>query len=390
MKVLAREQESKRGKVVRIQVKRREESGDRSSGAADGSRVATDARLSTLPASFAPCVMSASLILDLQIFLFAVFVLCILAVTGVMTTRLYLISSCGSCSSSKSMAGKVAIVTGSNTGIGKEAAKDLALRGARVILACRDLKKAEAAAAEIRAANSRVHVVAKYCDLASLKSVRNFADDIMSSETRLDVLLCNAGAGAPFGRHLTEDGFEMQFQTNHLGHFLLINLLLELMKRSPSGARIVITSSLAHRFGRVDLSNMARAEQYTSHPFLTYCDTKLLNVILAKQLARLLQATSVTANALHPGTIYTNGIRFNEIWYVKLFLLFMCYIYGHRSEQQGAQTLIHLAVAEELEGVSGQYFADCLPANYNPLADDASLGDEVWRLSCRLAGLDKT
>lgn len=289
------------------------------------------------------------------------------------------------------MAGRVAIVTGSNTGIGMETARDLARRGAKVILACRDLEKAERAASEIRRSNSNLHVVPKYCDLASLKSVRNFADDILASEQKLDVLVCNAGSGSPFGRHLTQDGFEMQFQTNHLGHFLLINLLLDLMERTPSGARIVITSSLAHRFGRIDLQNIARADHYSSHPFLTYCDTKLLNVITTKELARRLQATNsnVTVNALHPGTIFTNGIRYNEIWYVQLFLLFMCYLYGHRTEEQGAQTLIHLAVSEETEEVTGQYFADCRLAAYHPLADDGVLGSKIWRLSCQLSGLDK-
>ena len=288
------------------------------------------------------------------------------------------------------MAGRVVIVTGSNTGIGKETARDLARRGAKVILACRDLEKAERAASDIRSSSSW-HVVPKFCDLASLKSVRNFADDILASEQRLDVLVCNAGSGAPFGRHLTEDGFEMQFQTNHLGHFLLIHLLLPLLERTPSGARIVITSSLAHRFGRIDLQNIARSDHYSSHPFLTYCDTKLLNVILTKQLARRLQSknSNVTVNALHPGTVFTNGIRNNEIWYVRLFLKFMCYLYGHRTEEQGAQTLIHLTVSEEVGEVTGKYFADCRPANYNPLADDHSLGDKIWRMSCQFSGLDK-
>lgn len=336
--------------------------------------------------------MALSFLFDVQILLFLILLVCIFALMLILATRNYLTRTCGRCVSEKSMVGKVVIVTGSNTGIGKETARDLARRGAKVILACRDLQKAESAASEIRSSSSSsLHVVPKYCDLASLKSVRNFADDILTSEQRIDVLVCNAGSGSPFGRHLTEDGFELQFQTNHLSHFLLINLLLPLMKQTPSGARVVITSSLAHRFGRIDLQNIARADSYSSHPFLTYCDTKLLNVITAKELARRLRAdnSNVTANALHPGTIFTNGIRYNEIWYVKLFLLFMCYLYGHRTEEQGAQTLIYLSVSEEVEQVSGQYFADCRPANYNPLADDHSLGEKIWRLSCQLSGIEK-
>ena len=240
-------------------------------------------------------------IFDPSILFFSVLSLSVAFVALCWSARRYLIRTCGRCTSQRLLVGQVVIVTGSNTGIGKEAARDLARRGAKVILACRRLEKAEKAASDIRAGNSRLNVVAKQLDLASLQNVRNFADDIMASEQRLDVLICNAGSGSPFGRHLTEDGFELQFQTNHLGHFLLIHLLLDLMKRTQPGARIVITSSLAHRFGRIDLDNMARAERYVSHPFLTYCDTKLLNVILTKQLAYRLQSSSVVVNSLHPG-----------------------------------------------------------------------------------------
>lgn len=331
--------------------------------------------------------MSAASLVDLL--LACLLTASILLVSVMLATRNYLTRTCGRCLSQKSMTGRVVIVTGSNTGIGKEAARDLARRGAKVILACRDLQKGEQAVREIRRSHTNLHVQAKYCDLASLKSIRNFADDILASEQRLDVLMCNAGSGSPFGRNVTEDGLELQFQTNHLGHFLLINLLLQLMKRTPTGARIIITSSLAHRFGRIDLQNIACADNYSSHPFLTYCDTKLLNVILTKELARRLRGSEVTVNACHPGTVYTNSIRYNEIWYVKLFLLFMCYMYGHRSEEQGAQTLIHLAVSEEVRHTSGQYFADCSPTNYNPLADDQILGDQIWQLSCRHSGLHK-
>jgi NAD(P)-dependent dehydrogenase (short-subunit alcohol dehydrogenase family) len=365
--------------------------------------------------------MALALVFDLQILLFLILLCLIFAFTLILATRNYLTRSCGRCLSQKSMAGRVVIVTGSNTGIGKETARDLARRGAKVILACRDLQKAESAASEIRRSSGNMNVVAKYCDLASLKSVRNFADDILTSELRLDVLICNAASGSPAGRHLTEDGFEIQFQvscfifhaflrkketenrsrykdlwisfsqTQHLSHFLLVNLLLPLMERTPSGSRIVITSSLAHRFGRIDLENIARADHYSSHPFLTYCDTKLLNVILTKELSRRLQAanSNITVNTLHPGTIFTNGIRNCDLWYLKAFLMFMCYLYGDRTEEQGAQTLIHLSVSEEVDDVSGQYFADCRPANYNPLADDVSLAEKIWHMSCQLSGLDK-
>ena len=328
---------------------------------------------------------------DLHFASFIIFMTIILTIT---TIRMYLSKTCGKCTSQKNMAGKLVVITGSNTGIGKETARDLAKRGARVILACRNLDKAKIAVDDIIKTTANVNVVAKHCDLASFKSVRNFADDLIHSEECLDVLICNAGGGAAAsGGNLTEDGFECQFQTNHLGHFLLVNLLLDLIKKSPSG-RIVVTSSLAHRFGRIDLENIAFAQNYSGHPFLTYCDTKLANVLFTKELARRLKqddtASNITVNCLHPGTVYTNSIRYNEIWYIKVFLLFMCFLYGQRTEVEGAQTIIHLSVSDDVEGVSGQYFSDCRPSNYNPLADDEELARKLWSLSLSLCCLPET
>ncbi|KAI1292076.1 Retinol dehydrogenase 12 [Halotydeus destructor] len=283
------------------------------------------------------------------------------------------------------MTGKVVIITGSNTGIGKEAARLIADRKARIILAVRDVQSGHAAAKDIMASTGNGNIVVKECNLASLTSVRIFVEDIITSEERLDVLICNAGAGAPMGRHLTEDGFEMQFQVNHLGHFLLVNLLGPLIKQS-SPSRVIITSSSAHRFGKLDLANFARSDKYVNHPFWNYCDTKLANVVLAKELARRWADNGVDVNALHPGTIYTNGIRHNKIWYVKWLLMFLTYLYN-KSEVEGAQTIVHLAMSAHIVGTSGQYFVDCVPATCNPLADDVSLGARLWQLSADCANL---
>ena len=250
--------------------------------------------------------VSLSASMDLSVFFIFVNlkILCMFLIVNTLLTcatlfgiRYYLSICKQRCDSDADLTGRVVIVTGSNTGIGKETARALAARNARVILACRSIERGQQALQDIIKTTGNSNIVVKECNLASLRSVRNFAYDFINSETRLDVLICNAGTGTPFGRYLTEDGIEMQFQSNHLGHFLLVQLLLDMMRNSAP-ARIVITSSLAHRFGNIDLTNIARADKYENHPFLTYCDTKLANVLFMKELSRILIDTGITVNAL--------------------------------------------------------------------------------------------
>lgn len=337
-------------------------------------------------------------------------------VTSVFIIRTWLSVTCGKCTSNRSLTGQTVIITGGNTGIGLEAARDLAQRGARVIIACRDVVKGQQAAESIVAslleslesedsddedddANEQVlnyttcssRVLVKKCDLASLTSVRNFAQDIVTSEERLDILVCHAGAGCPPGRHITADGYEQQFQTNHLGHFLLVHSLLPLMKStaeiSDYPCKIIITSSSAHRAGVIDLQNIAKCSMYVNHPFWTYCDTKLANVIFAKELAIKLADTNITVNSLHPGTVYTDAIKNNDLWYIKYFLIFMCFLYGDRSEAEGAQTILHLATSSDGDTSTGAYWSDCNLSNYNPAVDDATLRSQFWQLSEMCAGI---
>ncbi|CAG2114534.1 unnamed protein product [Medioppia subpectinata] len=280
------------------------------------------------------------------------------------------------------MSGKVVIVTGGNTGIGKELVRDLAKRNAKIILGCRSVERGREAISDVIETTGNTNIYVKRCDVSSLQSVRMFCADVIDSEDRLDVLVCFAGSGAPFGRHLTEDGVEMQFATNHLGHFLMVNQLLDLMKCTPN-ARIVITSSSAHLLGAMDLENIIRFDKYVNHPFVAYCNTKLANIMFMKELSERLENSGVCVNALHPGTIYTNGIRHNKIWYIKLFLTFLSFLYN-KSLTEGAQTLIYLSVSEEVEGISGQYFTDCKKAKCNPLADNSCLRKELWKVSAQL------
>lgn len=292
----------------------------------------------------------------------------------------------GVCTSKARLDGKTVIITGSNTGIGKENARDLAKRGARVIMACRSLDKAEAAKKEIVDETGNKNVVAKYLDLASLKSVRDFAADINRNEPRLDVLINNAGVMAVAKLTRTQDGFETQMGVNHLGHFLLTNLLLDLLKKSAP-SRVVVVSSLAHWFSTrtgFNFENMNGEIFYDA--FDAYGQSKLANILFTRELARRLKGTGVTANSLHPGAVATELGRHLPNWVQAI--VSPIYPYFTKSCEQGAQTNIHLAVSEEMEGVSGLYFADCKERTPAATAQDDKAAKKLWEVSARLVRLD--
>ena len=208
----------------------------------------------------------------------------------------------GVCRSQARLDGKTVIITGANTGIGLETAVDLAKRNARVILACRSLERGETAAVEVRKRSGNDNVVFVQLDLASLDSVRRFAAKILEEEPRIDILINNAGIMALPERTLSQDGFEMQFAVNHLGHFLLTNLLLDRIKEAPS-ARIINVSSKGHIRGNLDFDNLNSEKSYV--PWVTYGTSKLANILFTRSLAKRLEGTGVTANSLHPGAIMT-------------------------------------------------------------------------------------
>jgi len=201
--------------------------------------------------------------------------------------------------------GRVAVVTGANSGIGFETAKELARKGATVILACRSQKKGEAAAAAIRGENPTGRVQMMRLDLSSLASVRAFAQTFTAALDRLDLLINNAGVMALPRRAETADGFEMQFGTNHLGHFALTSLLFDLLARTPD-SRVVNVSSGAHRAGRIHWDDLQFRHAYT--PFGAYSQSKLANLLFTVELQRRLDkaGVGVTATAAHPGWTATN------------------------------------------------------------------------------------
>uniref|UniRef100_A0A3Q3A9K7 Si:dkey-23o4.6 n=1 Tax=Kryptolebias marmoratus TaxID=37003 RepID=A0A3Q3A9K7_KRYMA len=192
----------------------------------------------------------------------------------------------GVCRSLVRLDGKTVLVTGANTGIGKETCRDLAGRGARVVMACRDLPRAERAAEEIRRSTGNGNVVIRHLDLASIYSVTQFAKDFLGSEDRLDILINNAGV-MMCPRWITEDGFETQMAVNHLGHFLLTNLLLPMLK-SSAPSRVINVSSIAHQGGHIDFDDLFFSRK-TYSPLESYRQSKLANVLFTRELARRLR-----------------------------------------------------------------------------------------------------
>ncbi|XP_029290222.1 retinol dehydrogenase 11-like [Cottoperca gobio] len=290
----------------------------------------------------------------------------------------------GVCSSKASLDGKTVLITGGNTGIGKETAVDLARRGARVILACRDMDRANKAAEEVKKRSGNNNVVVRKLDLASLQSVRELAKDVLASEERLDVLINNAGImSCP--KWQTEDGFEMQFGVNHLGHFLLTNCLLDLLKKSAP-SRIVNVSSLAHKRGQIYFNDVHQEKDYS--PWKSYSQSKLANVLFTRELANRLQDTGVTTYSLHPGVIWTElGRHFwptMPIWKRVVYTPFMFLI---KSPTEGAQTTIHCAVEESLQNESGLYYSDCAPKTAAPQGLDDEAAKKLWDLSASMVSL---
>ena len=207
----------------------------------------------------------------------------------------------GVCHSKAKLNGKTVIITGANTGIGLETAVDMAGRGARVILACRNKEKGEAAVAEVKRRSNSEDAIFVSLDLASLDSVREFAAKVLDEEPHIDILINNAGVMAcPYTK--TADGFELQFGVNHLAHFLLTNLLLDRLKEAPS-ARIVTVSSIGHAAGKINFDDLQFEKSYNK--WVAYFQSKLANVLFARSLAKRLQGTNVTAYSLHPGAVRT-------------------------------------------------------------------------------------
>nr|XP_046227549.1 retinol dehydrogenase 12-like isoform X2 [Scatophagus argus] len=279
-------------------------------------------------------------------------------------------------SSAEKLDGKTVVITGANAGIGKETAIDLAKRGARVIMACRDMERAQAAAKDVIESSGNKDVVCMKLDLSDSKSIREFAEAINQEEPKLNILINNAGVMAcPYGK--TADGFEMQIGVNHMGHFLLTYLLIDLIKKSAP-ARIVTVSSMAHSWGSINLEDINSEKRYDK--WKAYSQSKLANVLFTRSLAKRLEGTGVTTYSLHPGIVKTELSR--HMSGVQMFLLTMLKPISKNSVQ-GAQTTIYCAVEPSLEKESGGYYSDCAPANCSAAGKDDDLAQKLWELTCQ-------
>ncbi|XP_041043427.1 retinol dehydrogenase 14a [Carcharodon carcharias] len=287
-------------------------------------------------------------------------------------------------SASASMRGRTAVVTGANSGIGRATAAGLARLQARVILACRDEEAAARAAQQIRQQTGGAgELLVRRLDLASLSSVRSFCQRIIEEEPRLDVLINNAGIfQCPYMK--TEDGFEMQFGVNHLGHFLLTNLLLDLLKRSAP-SRIVVVSSKLYKYGEINFDDLNSEKSYNKS--FGYSRSKLANILFTHELAKQLEGTGVTANVLHPGIVRTNLGRHINIPLLGLPVFKMVSWAFFKTPEQGAQTSLYLATSPEVKEVSGKYFGDCKQEELLPKAMDDAVAKKLWDMSERMVGL---
>ncbi|KMT16355.1 hypothetical protein BVRB_3g055020 [Beta vulgaris subsp. vulgaris] len=283
--------------------------------------------------------------------------------------------------------GLTAIVTGATSGIGAETARVLALRGVHVVMGVRNMAAAREVKEKISSDIPSAKVDAMELDLSSMASVRKFASEFTSSGLPLNILINNAGIMAtPF--MLSKDKIELQFAINHLGHFLLTNLLLETMKKtvheSNREGRIVNVSSRRHQLSYPEGIRFGKINDPTGYNSLSaYGQSKLANVLHANELARHLKedGVEITANSVHPGVVDTDIFRHHSLFRGLVNLVGRCIV---KNVQQGAATMCYVALHPNVQGIRGKYFVDCDIAKASPQSNDADLARKLWEFSSGL------
>ena len=278
------------------------------------------------------------------------------------------------------MHNKLCVITGANSGIGFETAKELAKQGAFIVMVCRNEDKAEAARDEIIAEIPGSGLDIVLCDFSSQDDIRKAAKTIGDRYEKIDILINNHGFVAKTYNE-TVEGLEETFGVNHIGYFLFTNLLL-LKVKAAGNARIINVASEAHRNGEFDPDNLQLKRGYST--WKAYANSKLFNILFTNELAIRLEGSGVTANSLHPGGINSNFGSNSTIW-VRIFWKiagpFM------KSNRDGAETTIYLATSDKVEGVNGAYFKNSKVATPTKTARDEAAASRLWAISEELCGL---
>lgn len=279
------------------------------------------------------------------------------------------------------MRGKMCLVTGTSSGIGKVTARELAKLGASVVMVCRDRIKGEATQADMKAASGNDQVDLIVADLSQLAEVRRVADEFKERYRYLHVLINNAG-GINAERKVTPDGLEYTFATNYLAPFLLTDLLLDVLKASAP-SRIVNVSSVAHTRGTIDFADLQGEHRYSFTK--AYGQSKLAQILFTYELAERLNGTGVTVNALHPGVVssnFNNGMRG-----IPRIIGAVIYALMGISAEKGAQTTLYLATSPDVAGVNGKYFVNCKAVPSSQRSYDSAVRQRLWRVSEELTQL---
>ncbi len=279
--------------------------------------------------------------------------------------------------SSNLMQGRICMVTGSSSGIGKATALGLAKMGASVVMICRDQERGEAAMNEIVKKSSNQKVSLLIADLSSQNSIRRLVENFTASYTKLHVLVNNAGVFLA-KRLFTEDGIEMTFAVNHLAPFLLTNLLLPTLKTNTL-PRVITVASSAHYGATIDFDNLQGDMHYSG--FRAYSQSKLANVMFTYELARRLKGTSVSVNCLHPGVVRTNLGKSN--WWVFRLALFL-FAPFLLTPEKGATTSIYLASSHEVDGITGRYFVKQKVTKSSKESNVEVMSKKLWEVSAEL------
>jgi NAD(P)-dependent dehydrogenase (short-subunit alcohol dehydrogenase family) len=280
------------------------------------------------------------------------------------------------------MKGKTVVITGATSGIGEVAALTLAKMGARIVAVARSRQRGEATLAQLRSSAPGIAHAIHIADLLRLKEMKRVAAQIADQESRVDVLINNAGAIFAT-RQLTEDGLERTFALNHMAYFVVTDGLRERLLASGP-ARIINTASAAHLGANLDFDDLQSAKSYIA--MKTYGRSKLCNILFTRELARRLRGSGVTTNCLHPGFVATRfgdqsgGLISRFVWLAKFFAM---------SPTKGARTIVYLASSPEVAEATGQYFYRCLPTTPSSLAQDDVAALELWHRSAALAGMSE-